>query len=79
MAQCFFLDTDGLLKQSTQSVEECTGYVLISPTEYVGFYDTVGLNPEDALIAFAWGAGSIVTAWALSIPIKYGLRLIKLT
>jgi hypothetical protein len=79
MAECFFVNESGLLEKSAQTVEECTAFILISPTEYKSFFDSVGLNPEDAIFAFTWGAGTMLTAWALSIPIKYALRTIRLT
>ena len=78
MATCVLVDESGYLRESTQTVEECTSHIVISPTEYKTYFDSVGLNPEDATLAFVWGAGTMLTAWALTIPIKYALRVIKL-
>lgn len=62
MAQCVILNPDGTLTPTGQPVAECTGYVLVSGSEY-GVYQTVQdafarPTPEQAAGWFfgAWGA-----------------------
>lgn len=62
MAECVTLNADGTLTPTGQPVSECTGYVLVSGSEY-GVYqvvqDALGApTPEQAMGWFfgAWGA-----------------------
>lgn len=62
MAQCVVLNVDGTLTPTGQPVSECTGYVLVSGSEY-GVYQAVNdafasPTPEQAQGWFlgAWGA-----------------------
>lgn len=75
MAQCFDLVGD-TLQLSAQTVENCTGFVLVNSTEYVSFYNSVGLNPQDVAAAFAWGFGAVFTTWAAQYPIKVAKQVI---
>jgi len=62
MAQCVTLNADGTLTPTGQTVGECTGYVLVSGSEY-GVYQVVqdafsAPTPEQASGWFfgAWGS-----------------------
>lgn len=61
MAQCVTLNADGTLTPTGQTVDQCTGYVLVSGSEY-GVYNAVqqALAVPDASTAMqfflaAWG------------------------
>lgn len=62
MAECVTLNSDGTLTPTGQTVDQCTGYVLVSGSEY-GVYQTLQTafaqpSSSDAMSWFfgAWGA-----------------------
>lgn len=66
MAQCVVLNADGTLTPTGEPVAECTGYVLVSGSEY-GVYQAVQSafatpTPEQATGWFfgAWGTVMVV-------------------
>lgn len=62
MAQCVVLNADGTLSPTGQAVSECTGYVLVSGSEYslMGAVNTAFAAPTPAQaqgwFIGAWGA-----------------------
>lgn len=76
MSQCVAFNTDGALIQSTQSVTDCTGYILISPTEYDLMIQTVEITPTEILTVFATVFGWVVFLGYLSYQVKIGKRTI---
>ncbi|HEY8329022.1 MAG TPA: hypothetical protein VIO59_11330 [Rhodanobacter sp.] len=73
MAQCVTLNADGTLTPTGQTVGECTGYVLVSGSEY-GVYQVV----QDAFAAptsdqaLGWFFG----AWGLVMVMYLGARCV---
>lgn len=70
MALCVTLNSDGTLSQTGQPVEECTGYVMVSGSEY-GVYqavqDAFGVpTPDDALSWFSATCGCVVVMFIVS-------------
>ena len=76
MSQCVVFNTDGTLIQSTQSVTDCTGYILISPTEYDLMIQTVEITPAEILAVFGIVFGWVVFLGYLSYQVKIGKRTI---
>lgn len=76
MSQCVVFNTDGTLTQSTQSVSDCTGYILISPTEYDLMVQTVEITPAEILAVFGIVFGWVVFLGYLSYQVKIGKRTI---
>lgn len=66
MAVCTLVDEAGYVRQSVQSVEECTGYILVSPSEYHATVDTFAPTSAGITSAFLWGFGSVVVVGYLS-------------
>lgn len=76
MALCVTLNSDGTLTATGQAVSECTGYVMVSSSEY-GVYQAVQdafavPTPDQASAWFvaAWGAVVvmfIVSRWVGSV------------
>jgi hypothetical protein len=79
MAVCTLVDESGYVRQSVQSVEECTGYILVSPSEYHATVDTFAPTSEGIATAFSWGFGSVVVIGYLSAyAVGVAKRLINL-
>lgn len=66
MALCVALQADGTLLPTGQPVAECTGYVLVSSSEY-GVYEAVqqALQMPDKEVALGWFAGCLTLVVSL--------------
>lgn len=76
MSQCVVFNTDGTLIQSTQSVTDCSGFILISPTEYDLMIQSVEITPSEILSVFGIVFGWVVFLGYLSYQVKIGKRTI---
>lgn len=70
MALCVALNSDGTLSQTGQPVSECTGYVMVSSSEY-GVYQAVQdafavPTPEQASAWFAASWGCVVVMFIVA-------------
>lgn len=79
MSQCVGFNSDGYLMQSTQSVEACTGYILVSPTEYNLAIQSIEIDPADVLTTFGIVFGWVIFLGALSYKVKVSKGLIKMS
>lgn len=59
MAQCVTLNTDGTLTPTGETVDQCTGYVLVSGSEY-GVYQSLqtALAAPTSDVATSWFFGA---------------------
>ena len=78
MSQCVVFNTDGTLIQSTQSVTDCTGYILISPTEYDLMVQSVEIDPLEIATVFGIVFGWVVLLGYLSYQVKVANKTIDL-
>lgn len=78
MALCTEITLEGFLKQSVQSVDTCTGYILVSPTEYKLAVQSIEIDPADILAVFGLVFGWVVFLGYLSFQVKLSKGLIKL-
>lgn len=76
--QCIYLNADGTLTATSETPEQCTGYVLVSAADAQAFSVSTQINALDITEAFTWGFGSIFLLAFLSYKVKVGLRVIKL-
>jgi len=60
MAICAAVDNEFFVRQSVQTLDECTGYVLVAPSEYRAATDAFTPTPEGVATAFMWGFGAVV-------------------
>lgn len=70
MALCVTLNTDGTLTPTGQDVADCTGYVMVSSSEY-GVYQAVNTafaapQPSDAMAWFAGGCSTVFFFYIVS-------------
>jgi len=73
MAQCVILNTDGTLTPTGQPVAECTGYVLVSGSEY-GFVQA--LNTAFSAPSPAQAQGWFIGAWGAVIVFYIASRCV---
>lgn len=79
MSQCVTVTAEGYLVQSTESPDQCTGYLLISPSEYQLFVQTVEITPAEVLEVFGIVFGWVVLLGALSYKVKVARNVVKST
>lgn len=78
MAQCVGFNSDGFLMQSAQSVDSCTGYILVSPTEYNLAIQSIEIDPLEVLQVFGIVFGWVIFLGALSYKVKVSKGLVKM-
>ena len=73
MAQCVVLNADGTLSPTGQTVDQCTGYVLVSGSEY-GVYQT--LQSALAVPTVDQAQQWFITCWGAVVVIYISARLV---
>ena len=76
MAQCTFFNADGFLVQSTQSVDDCTGHILVSPTEYNLMVQSVEITPTQISSVFGTVFGWVIFLGYLSYKVKIASKIV---
>ena len=56
---CVAIDSDGYVRQTTDTLESCTSFVLVDAQQYSKFLEPV-LSPSDIAYVFGWGFGAVV-------------------
>lgn len=77
MPQCVSVTPEGYLVQSTDSPEQCTGYMVITQDEYQLWYQTVQIDPAEILSVFGICFGWVVLMGYLSYTVKVAKQSIK--
>ena len=77
MSQCVAFTQEGYLVQSTQSVDDCTGYILVSPTEYNLAVQSIEIDPAEVLQVFGLVFGWVVFLSFISYKVKIAKVLIN--
>jgi len=77
MSQCVEFVADQLQATAT-SIEECTGFALLSAFEYAQLAVGYEITPESIAYVWVWGFGSVATPWASAYAIMWVKKTIKL-
>lgn len=73
MAQCVILNANGTLTPTGQPVDQCTGYVLVSGSEY-GVYQVV--QQALAVPSSSQATGWFIGAWGAVMVFYIGARCV---
>ena len=76
---CVYLNTDGTLTSTNDTIETCAGYVLVTATDARAFTSASQINSLDIAEAFTWGFGTVILFAILSYKVKVARQVIKLT
>jgi hypothetical protein len=79
MAQCVNSNPEGFIVLQAQSVDECTGYILVSPTEYSLAVQSIEITSSELLEVFGIVFGWVILLGAISYYVKVATKLIKIT
>lgn len=75
--QCIYLNTDGTLTPTAQTLEECTGYVLVPSHEASSYVNSVQITALDIGESFTWGFGLIIFFGFLSYKVRIARMVIN--
>lgn len=76
--QCIYLNADGTLTATAETLEQCTGYVLVTSVDAQAFSASTQITSLDIVEAFTWGFGLIITLGFLSYKVRVAQKIIKL-
>ena len=68
----------GALTQLQSSVAECTGYVLVTASEYNSFTVAFELDPYLIGLSLTFGVGLIVATYYMVYPVEIATKAIKM-
>lgn len=68
--QCIYLNADGTLTPTTETTEECTGYVLVPSSDAASYINSIQITALDVAESFTWGFGLVIFFAFLSYKIK---------
>jgi hypothetical protein len=75
--QCIYLNADGTLTATTETLEQCTGYVLVPSHEAASYVDSVQITALEIGESFTWGFGLVLTLGYISYKVKLSRQLIN--
>ncbi len=78
MAECVTFDENGILRSTSSSIDECTGYVLVSPTEYTTAIQSMEIDPLTVVSIFSGSFAAVVVLSVAAFKVQVTKRLIKL-
>jgi len=68
--QCIYLNADGTLSPTTETLEQCTGYVLVPSHEAASYVNSIQITALEVGSAFTWAFALIITLGFLSFKVK---------
>ncbi len=77
MAVCVLPDENNYLLATVEPVDTCSGYVLISHTEYQLAAQTVDITPEEIGAVFAISFSWVVLLAFLSYKVRVGKNVVR--
>lgn len=75
--QCIYLNADGTLTATTETLEQCSGYVLVPSHEAASYVESIQITALDVSESFTWGFGLIIFFGFLSYKAKVAKMVIK--
>lgn len=76
--QCIYLNADGTLSATSETLEQCSGYVLVPAHDAAAYVNSIQITALDISSAFTWGFGLVVGFGFLSYKVKIARTAIKL-
>ena len=68
--QCIYLNSDGTLMPTTETLEQCQGFVLVPSHEAASYVASIEITALDIGASFTWAFGLIITFGFLSYKAK---------
>ncbi len=77
LAQCAYPQQDGTFIFTADTAAACTGYWLVTASEYSAYLSAVEITVADVTAAFMWGFGAIVFFSFLAFKVEMATRTIR--
>lgn len=78
MGQCVAVDKKGVFSLDSTPPASCTGYVMLSASEYSMLGQPYAITSGDVAYVFSWGFGVVLFFWSLGYAVGAAVRVIKL-
>ena len=81
MPICVEALNNGRLRDTQQSIEDCTNFVIYTLEEYEQLLQSAQnalISPEDIAYVWIWGFGSILIPWSIAYAIMWAKKTINL-
>lgn len=76
--QCIYLNADGTLSPTSETLEQCTGFVLVPSHDAASYVESIQITALEVGESFTWGFGLIIFFGFLSYKAKVAKGVIKL-
>ena len=68
--QCIYLNANGTLTPTSETLEQCSGYVLVPSHEAASYVESIQITALEVGGTFTWAFGLIITFGFLSYKAK---------
>jgi hypothetical protein len=75
--QCIYLNADGTLSPTTETLEQCSGFVLVPSHDAASYIDSIQITALEISESFTWGFGLIIFFGFLSYKAKAAKMVIN--
>ncbi|MCF2850117.1 hypothetical protein NH514_09640 [Pseudoalteromonas sp. ACER1] len=75
--QCIYLNADGTLTATTETLEQCSGYVLVPSHDAAAYVESIQITALEIGESFTWGFGLVVLFGFLSFKVKAARMVIN--
>lgn len=75
--QCIYLNADGTLSPTSETLEQCSGYVLVPSHDAASYVNSIQITTTDVLSSFTWGFGLVISLGFISYKVKLSRQLIN--
>lgn len=75
--QCIYLNADGTLSPTSETLEQCSGYVLVPSHDAAAYVESIQITALEIGGAFTWAFGLIITLGFLSFKVKAARMVIN--
>ena len=75
--QCIYLNSNGTVSATSQTLSQCEGYVLVSASDAQAFSASTQITSLEIAEAFTWGFGLVVLFGFLSFKVKAARMIIN--
>lgn len=75
--QCIYLNANGTVSATSQTLSQCEGYVLVSAIDAQAFSASAQITSLQIAEAFTWGFGLVIFFGFLSFKVKAARMVIN--
>lgn len=77
MPACVIVDANNVLKATTDSVQDCSSYIIVDATEYTVMLQAYDITAVDIGASFLWGFSTYAVFWFIGLKSKVGREAVR--